>query len=336
MLGVGSRRRFENDTFPYRSLFARPPAEQFDALTRLDYAKTTQDAAGRVMLIAESGSWDEVDGLADNYNESVRVRSRLLRAQTPIERWTDFERKPSSEKDLLISSITREPPDCVVDPHMWKLRELIGGPECTQFRPSVAKAFYSLCSNRWLGGITSMSILDPCAGYGDRFLGAIASGIIKDITLVDPNPQVHAGYRLMASELKPPDVNVRMLCAPFELVTVEPERYDVVFTSPPFFDKETYWAPGSTRQAENFPGPLGRDRWKKHWMRNWYLPFVRKAARSVRIGGIIALYVSDTTSGNLEANTIAELNELKFERLDEVLVGRNRTLPIICFRRSKQ
>jgi hypothetical protein len=322
------------DTFPYRAKFARPSSAQFRALCIEDHARTTYALDGSVRLEASAGAWDDVDGLADMYNEKTRILSRLLRASTPMERWLAFELLSSAEKEKKLGEVTRAPPFYVRDVHVWRQRESINGPECTQFRPSVAKAFYVVCSE-WLAGKRDLHVLDPCAGYGDRFLGAMASGVVARAKLVDPNPELHSGYHAMLAELRdfaPARTMVlETCCLPFERAEVEGDSFDVVFTSPPFFDKEKYYAPGSLGQAEALPGPPSPRKWRETWTQLWYKPFLKKALAAVRPGGILGLYVCDTTSGKLEGPTVREVGRLGGLPLPKVEVGRRRTLPILCF-----
>lgn len=315
--------------FPFRRLFAPSAEDQFLALKSATLVDVI-DSPGGKKLIPVSGAWDLCDGLSDMFNESVRIRSRPLMAQTPLERWGSLT--DDKLKDL-VAQVAQEPPASVTNVDAWRSREAlcVSGPECSQFRPSVAKAFYSMCADSL--SVQSLQVLDPCGGWGDRLLGALASDVVSRITVVDPNPLVHSGYTAMA--MLEEKVTVRTVCAPFEFADVEEGFYDVVFTSPPFYDKENYWAPGSLGQAERFPGPRNTFLWQNHWLQNWYLPFLIKAAKSVRPGGILALYVCDTTSGTMCEETRRELLQSGFVESISLRVGRRRLLPILCFRKEE-
>lgn len=317
--------------FPFRRLFAPTAEAQYLTLRSSELVEVVDmpDGNGK-KLTPVAGAWDLCDGLSDLFNEHIRVRSRPLAAATPLERWGSLT--DESLRDLA-GQVAQDPPSNVTNVDLWRYREALclSGPECSQFRPSIAKAFYTLCAGSL--DMTNMQVLDPCGGWGDRLLGALASGVISTITVVDPNPLLHPGYTAMA--LLEPAVSVKAICAPFEFADVEPELFDVVFTSPPFYDKERYWAPGSAGQAESLPGPRDPATWQKHWLEQWYVPFLSKAASCVRPGGIIGLYVCDTTSGGLCDATRTHLTAAGFSECVKLRTGRRRLLPILCFRRPE-
>lgn len=319
--------------FPFRRFFAVPAEVQYNFLRENDdlVEVITSDADGSKKIVPAQGIWTLCDGLSDMFNEETRIRSRPLSAPTPLERWGSLTKETLAE---LMSQVAEEPPDGVVNPFLWRAREALAlsGPECTQFRPSIAKAFYRLCAEA-LDNSQCLRVLDPCGGWGDRLLGALASKVVGSLTVVDPNPLLHDSYRQIAR--LQPDVEVTTICAPFEIAhNVEEKYYDVVFTSPPFYDKEKYWAPGSAGQAEALRGPMETVAWRSHWIRNWYVPFLTKAAMAVRPGGVLGLYVCDTSSGGLCDVTIEIIvTKMCFEACGTLRVGRRRLLPIFCFRR---
>jgi hypothetical protein len=316
--------------FPFRRLFSPTAKAQFLTLCSKDLVEIIDmpDGHGKKLVPAQ-GLWDLCDGLSDLFNEHVRVRSRALAAATPLERWGALTERQLRD---IAEQVSQDPPSNVTNVDLWRSREALclSGPECSQFRPSIAKAFYVLCASSL--GSTRLRVLDPCGGWGDRLLGALASGVVSTVTVVDPNPLLHPGYTSMA--LLEPSICVKTICSPFELADLELDLFDVVFTSPPFYDKERYWAPGSAGQAEAFPGPRGAALWQKHWLEQWYLPFLTKAASSVRLGGIIGLYVCDTTSGGLCDATRTQLLEAGFSEFMTLRTGRRRLLPILCFKRN--
>lgn len=140
----------------------------------------------------------------------------------------------------------------------------VGFNEVTAFPPEVARACYILFGAK--------TVLDPCGGWGDRLAGALSlAPHLQLYVCTDPNRGVHVGYRAMIRELSPilhadPAKYVHM-CAPFEDVPLRHEPggahlainstlFDLVFTSPPFFDLEIYCNDDSqsvARYAETTP-----------------------------------------------------------------------------------
>ena len=112
------------------------------------------------------------------------------------------------------------------------------------FKPVIAKFIYdNHCPQ-------DGKALDPCAGYGGRLAGCIASG--KNILYhgIDPNGKTAVGNMKMANffstqydmlEQRIHDYRFRfdLGCAEKIMPTIK-EKYDIVFTSPPYFNVEIY------------------------------------------------------------------------------------------------
>ncbi|HUS49496.1 MAG TPA: DNA methyltransferase [Candidatus Paceibacterota bacterium] len=114
----------------------------------------------------------------------------------------------------------------------------------TNFRPTVAKFLYDTYVPD--GG----SILDPCSGFSGRLLGCISSGRGILYHGIDPDSRTAIGNMNCASFfsnyydlLGERDYNYRFRfdlgCAEDVMSGIE-GNYDVIFTSPPYFDLEKY------------------------------------------------------------------------------------------------
>ncbi len=101
----------------------------------------------------------------------------------------------------------------------------------SQFKPSVAKhIYYKFKPN---------IVLDPFAGWGGRLLGAM---IVNDTTQYigfDTNKNLKVPYKKMMKDLK---INNRskIIFKDSSKVNFKKYKYDMVFTSPPYFTKEKY------------------------------------------------------------------------------------------------
>jgi len=96
------------------------------------------------------------------------------------------------------------------------------------FRPTVARWVYeTYCRS---GG----KVWDPCSGYGGRLLGAFAAGVRYVAT--DVEPETVEGNRRLAERLGFTDAEIHE--CPAE--RFDPGTVDLVFTSPPYFDREQY------------------------------------------------------------------------------------------------
>lgn len=151
----------------------------------------------------------------------------------------------------------------------------------SQFRPSTAKAIYDY--------FKAESVLDFSMGWGDRLLAAHASDNVKRYVGFDPNKSLHINYKNQLttySVLNPSkkDFTFYSKCAEDESVVLN-EQFDLIFTSPPYFDKEKY------DQSEN-------QSYKKHkkfddWMKNFLFKTIELRGKNLKSGGHLVINISD-------------------------------------------
>jgi hypothetical protein len=112
-----------------------------------------------------------------------------------------------------------------------------GGRSVSNFRPSVAKWVYDKY------GFNGCSVLDPCMGYGGRLMGAYCSSV-SSYTGVDPNIVTLNGnaklFYYLNKVFERNNFCFNSYNVPFEEYSVEEGKYDLVFTSPPYFNLEKY------------------------------------------------------------------------------------------------
>ncbi len=95
-----------------------------------------------------------------------------------------------------------------------------------QFPPNVASRLYRL--------FNATSILDPFAGWGDRCVSAMSMGI--PYTGIDSNVALKPCYQNMVNFYRPQS-RVEMIYDKAENVDFKNIEYDMVLTSPPFWDE---------------------------------------------------------------------------------------------------
>ncbi len=100
----------------------------------------------------------------------------------------------------------------------------------TMYRPQMAKM---ICDR-----YNPNTVLDPCAGWGGRMLGTVASGA-KYIAF-EPNTKTFDGLNKLAAYLGIQD-RVRLYCDDaLQMQKYNIPKVDLVLTSPPYFDIEIY------------------------------------------------------------------------------------------------
>lgn len=179
------------------------------------------------------------------------------------------------DKDIIaylnekITKIKKNPPSALTDDALLKERysvfQLYYG-TINQFRPSEAKRLYCRFQPRH-------GILDFSAGWGGRCLAAMASGI--PYIGIDANVNMRPAYEQMIKTVDP-TANVTMLFQPSETVDFSQFKYDLVFTSPPYFMLEEYEKMPQYGSEEGF-------------LEKFFRPVVAAAWKNLKSPGYMAL-----------------------------------------------
>jgi len=137
-----------------------------------------------------------------------------------------------------------------------------------QFRPIVAKWVY-------LHFQPKHGILDFSAGWGGRALAALSLGI--PYIGIDANTRLAPAYRHMIAAVEPA-ATIQLLFQPAETVDFSrfENRYDLIFTSPPYFTIEEY------EKMPSYPT-------KEAFLTRFFLPVTLAAWRNLRRRGHMAL-----------------------------------------------
>lgn len=149
-----------------------------------------------------------------------------------------------------------------------------------QFRPSAAKAIYDY--------FKAETVLDFSMGWGDRVLGAHASKFVKKYVGFDPNTNLLPAYAMQMKYYNSignsTHFSVFPHCAEDPTIATKDE-FDLVFTSPPYFDKEKY------NQSE-------KQSYKKYkafdsWMRDFLFKTIELRTMNLKSGGHLVINISD-------------------------------------------
>jgi len=141
------------------------------------------------------------------------------------------------------------------------------------FRPLVAMEYYARFNPR--------CILDPTMGWGGRLVGACALNVSKYIG-IDNNPALEEPYGEMVEFLRPltkTEMDIRFEDALG--VDYSVMEYDMVFTSPPYYDLEKY---GGNRESKT----------KDEWDKDFYCPLFEKTYKHLAVGGHYCLNIPES------------------------------------------
>jgi hypothetical protein len=227
------------------------------------------------LVISSKEDYDTIDILSDLFLEEIRVSANHKGFASPLRCWENPEYCTTIvTKAFEIAAQT----DGVID--LRVLRDAIYQmiPETKQFRLTWAKGILTI-----LGVKPGSQILDISAGWGDRLLTAMAMNC--HYVGFDPNLRLKPGHTAMIQQFGSPTKH-EVRYEPFEEATINDETYDVVITSPPFFNLEEYTS-DSNQSIHRYPHFLD-------WMIHFLFRSLRKAWNALKNGGYLAIHMGDT------------------------------------------
>jgi hypothetical protein len=267
---------------PYRDISESELIEDYTALKNLDASELIKD-----------GQWvskfDYKYPFLDKYIDLSNVGNKASDYFHQVERWKcDATGYPSPQKTweteryrltlfkALFSLKVKE-----INPQVFRniisLRKYIAA----QFRPSAAKAVYDF--------FQAKTVLDFSVGWGDRLLGAHTSEYVERYVGFDPNPFLFDGYfkqilsyNKFLGKIKP--FNIRRACAEDESIVLKNE-FDLIFTSPPYFDKEKY----DQGENQSYIKYKGFDT----WMKDFLFKTIEIRSKNLKSGGHLVINISD-------------------------------------------
>lgn len=160
------------------------------------------------------------------------------------------------------------------------------------FKPAISKFIYDTYAPR------DGRVLDPCSGYSGRLLGCIASNRGIKYHGIDPDGRTAVGNTQCASFFsqfydtfgnREFDFGFRfdLGCAEDIMPHLGGDKYDLVFTSPPYFDTEQYSdnPNQSYRRYSNY----------KEWFEEFLLSIVDGSRHSLNSGGYLVLNIKNSS-----------------------------------------
>lgn len=250
------------------------------------------------VLETESSDYRKMDLISDLFQEKVRLQAkRKDQKVSAMDHWLQM----GSD---LIEDLIYEKKD--ITP--YELREMSHKniKEATQFKPSLAVSVYQIFNvlkNERDNTDQKLRILDFSAGWGDRLIGAMAFKAKKYIA-ADPNMDLRKGHLEMIRTLYPiafpgkklpssPDEfpeDFQVIYEPFQTASIpKDEKFDLIFTSPPYFDFEVYseGKEHSQRQSiQQFPK-------FDDWMKGFLFKSLEKGWDLLEIGGYMVIHIKD-------------------------------------------
>ena len=228
-----------------------------------------------ISFVTQKTDYEKIDRLVDYFNEKPRMHAkRRDKKYSPIEIWENPRRLETDKNKIFTETIP-------IREKIWKL-----GYECNAFKATLAKSIYIF--------FNAKRILDFSAGWGDRLLAAIAHKADRYLGY-DPNTDLQKGYQEIIATFatndnenqhdNPPKYEI--IPEPFETTILpETEKFDLVFTSPPYFDFEVYIPQQETQSIAKYPK-------FNDWMIHFLLISFFKSWSSLDIHGNMVIHLSD-------------------------------------------
>jgi hypothetical protein len=226
-------------------------------------------------LISLDTDYEDWNILSDMFLEDKRLKAKLRFRDTTA--WEYFFNNISSLVDENCPIVT-----------LSEVREKLFDAEyeCTSFRPNIACVVYKM--------FNATKILDFSSGWGDRLIGAIGyklsdPGRCVEYTGIDPNSNLQEGYASIKNFFGvDPEKFKTIVGKAQDISNIIPsdEKFDLVFTSPPYFDFEDYESPNGDK--DDFSS---EDRWIDDFLK----PSIEQAWSKLIEGGHLVININQSS-----------------------------------------
>lgn len=269
---------------------------EFMRVRDVDFLTPVRGSGSHMALVIPPDEYSKLNNISDYFNEHVRMQCRKSYAKegSPLEWWT------SSHANVRAKLVA----EGNIAPTLHDLREAaytMYPRECETFKPSHLAAFIRATGAR--------SVLDISAGWGDRLAACLATGCAY--TATDPNSLLHDGYARMIAFYEqhvgraPP---CKIKCEGFERAIFDNGPFDLMLTSPPYFDLENYTLSGdknSAAQSTVLHTTLDT------WFNGFLIPCMRKAFELLRPGGWFVINIEDDFKNKYVDRMIRAFSEIE-------------------------
>ena len=294
-----------NIIFPFKRFFIKNVDKRFKTLVNFDYKKRlemTPHNPFKFIQFKTKSFFDfrfdqkkyllfrftledyDMDILSDIFNEEARMRAKRYDSDLSVyDQWYNKNNpfvknlvRYIIEKGISINNtVSHTIETYTLREAMWYIK----AKECTSFKPTLALAFFKM--------FNATRILDFSAGWGDRLLAAIAYG--ADLYVgYDPNTDLKKGHNAIIRTFVSKEFRKKysVKYTPFERSKLNSNQtFDMVFTSPPYFDLEVY-SNNDTQSVKSFKNV-------EEWINGFLLPSVQKSWNVLDINGHMVLHIAD-------------------------------------------
>jgi hypothetical protein len=247
--------------------------------------------------------YDTIDQLTDYFTESQRMSAGRIdkNYKTPLELWAMTTKKDEEMMREILGELLKSKEGLThrsFRDAFWKT-----GLEANSFKTTVASSVY------WY--FDAKRILDISAGWGDRLMAAMAHRAERYVAY-DPNINLKPGHdemkRVFAGDYAD---RYEVRYTGFETGQLGHETFDLIFTSPPYFNFEQYSK--SSIGAVGAVGAVGTGQSMETYPRfnQWFVRFLcmslSKAWANLDTNGNMVIHITDIGGiKDAEKNMIVE------------------------------
>lgn len=168
----------------------------------------------------------------------------------------------------------------------------------TMYRPQMAKLICDYYKPK--------VVLDPCAGWGGRMLGVVASG--ANYIAFEPNTKTYNNLQRLIDFLGIKD-KVTIICDDaMNMDNYDISNVDLIITSPPYFDLEVYTneATQSITKHTNY----------KDWSEYFLLGIIEKCNSKLNIDGVSCWNVGKVGKNDMNDDVLKYQTQLQFNKIN--------------------
>ncbi|KTD62626.1 SAM-dependent methyltransferase [Legionella shakespearei] len=308
--------KYDNIPFPYATYTDAECERDFFALmSKINELSNNPEIRAENTKMVNLGGMGQGQIVSDNEMHQLRANTARDNRKTIVEKWSDISIHSRIASELRINITNyrkRKSPTLELSVDYFR-KQLFSHEGVSQFTPLTVPHMIMEIQKRAQaeGGENSNAqirrVLDLCAGWGDRLVGALATAAtdsmqdsvhLESYTATDPNPLLHPGYQAIIERYKPHDFRAVVYNAPMEDLTpdqLKPNnlRQDLMLTSPPYFTTERYSGQGQSHQR--YPT-------YSQWRDGFLYKLAEQSRNALAAGGYMAVYVGKSGKFDIPAD----------------------------------